>query len=274
MNVFLQIAAWFMTVLTTLFSFIGVDIDMISYPNGKQLDLTGYELVFEDQFEGDSINTDIWSFSPAEGAAVRGATVRYANNEVRDGALIMHLRQEADGTVTAPPDVRSIDTKEFVRGYFECRCILPKVQNGCGAFWMMNHPEDMHDHVELDVMENQSWGPKAVSYYRQKFGDIAKNSIEHNIHVAYTTDSYKKLRAHAFLVKGDPYNEYHTYGLLWEKDKYTFFIDGVATMSTKLGLTELPEYLLLSNYVRESNYLIDNGDAQFIVDYVKVYQIP
>lgn len=274
MNVFLKAAAWILTILTTMFSFFGVDIDMISYPNGKKLDLSGYELVFEDQFEGDSLDAGVWSFSPPDGYTVRGATIDSGNLEVKDGALIMHMYQKEDGSVTAPPDVTTIGTKEFTRGYFECRCILPKAQNGCGAFWMMNRPENQEDHVELDIMENQSWGPKAVSYYRQKFGDLAVNSIEHNIHVAFNTDKYQKLRAHAFIVKGDPYEEFHTYGLLWTKDKYTFFIDGVATMSTTLGLTDLPEYLLLSNYVRESNYLINNGDAQFIVDCVKVWQMP
>lgn len=270
----MNIIAWFLTALTTIFSFIGVDIDMISYPNGKKLDLSGYELVFEDEFEGDSINTDVWTFMPGDGASARGGIIDWSNNEVRDGSLIMHIYQAEDGSVTCPPDLYSVGTKEFAQGYFECRCILPKVQNGAGAFWMMNSVDDPYDHVELDIMESQNWGPEGVAYYRQKYGDLAVNSVEHNIHVAYTTDKYTKLRAHAFIVKGDPYNEYHTYGLLWTKDNYTFFIDGVATMSTKLGLTDTPEYLILSNYIRETNTLINDGDAQFIVDYVKVWQKP
>ncbi len=88
--------------------------------------------------------------------------------------------------------------------------------------------------------------------------------------------------ATAVRVKGNPYEEFHTYGLLWEPTGYTFYIDGVESMHTDYAVSQSPEHLILSYCLRQGKeddspsdkVYVDNGDGKFIIDYVKAYQKP
>ena len=84
----------------------------------------------------------------------------------------------------------------------------------------------------------------------------------------------------------NPYEEFNTYGLEWNENEYIFYINGVETgrLSTG-GVSQNPEYLILSCEVAGENGVanadrhgtgkmsMEPGDtAEFIVDYVRVYQ--
>ena len=85
----------------------------------------------------------------------------------------------------------------------------------------------------------------------------------------------------------NPYEEYNTYGLEWNKDAYIFYINGVETgrLSTG-GVSDNPEYLILSTEIAgengvanadrhgvgEINLPKDGTAVHFLVDYVRVYQ--
>ena len=67
--------------------------------------------------------------------------------------------------------------------------------------------------------------------------------------------------------------EFHTYGMKWTKSGYTFYVDGKECRNTDFGLSNGEEYVLLSNFMRDfKTQTIDGDSADFVVDYVRVYQ--
>ena len=77
-------------------------------------------------------------------------------------------------------------------------------------------------------------------------------------------------------------DEYHTFGMLWEKDGYTFFVDGVQDGEKVTSpVSQIPQFILISTEVmgyRGSNHAADarayeavTENDKFIVDYVRVF---
>ena len=91
-----------------------------------------------------------------------------------------------------------------------------------------------------------------------------------------------------YFIKGNPYEEYNTYGVEWNKDEYIFYINGCETGRLSAGgVSQNPEYLLVSCEFAGENGIQhsdrhgtgeisktpeENWPAEFIVDYVKCYQ--
>ena len=74
----------------------------------QKLDLTDYELVFCEEFDGDSLDRDVWNFTPPfngcissensfEGYNLYGAVFNEQMMEFSDSNLIMHIRYCEDG---------------------------------------------------------------------------------------------------------------------------------------------------------------------------------
>ena len=166
-------------------------------------------------------------------------------------------------------------------GYFECRAILPASSGMWSAFWMMNtHVEDVdgsgQDGTEVDIYESM--------YYKDNWWG-AGGAVISGIHY----DGYGEGQQSASIGKwwvNNPYEEYNTYGLEWNEKEYIFYINGIETgRLSKGGVSQNPEYLILSCEVAGENGVawadrhgvgkmsMDTDEtAEFIVDYVRVYQ--
>jgi len=156
-------------------------------------------------------------------------------------------------------------------GYFECRCILPKCADCWASFWLTN--EEVYnvdgngkDGTEIDVFESL--------YY----GKSKQNCISSDLHYDGYGDAHKALGTKKFLVSGDPYSEFNTYGVEWNENEYIFYINRRETFRSSFGgVSQNPEYLILSLEVDGSdgvtNTKLDKTKTyNFIVDYVRVYQ--
>lgn len=117
----------------------------------------GYELVWSDEFEGDEVDETKWTYR------VRGKadSIQLKENvEVKDGHLIIHLRQEErDGFNYTGGGVHSLET--FVYGYFESRLKVPSAEGWHTAFWLF--PEVFSTGTEIDFMEQDSGDPHLFS---------------------------------------------------------------------------------------------------------------
>lgn len=242
-------------------------------PRGQQLDLTGYNLVFCDEFEGDTLDTDIWEYR-ASGSR------RYGYNapsqvSVKDGNLNIRGEYLEDGEYGPGWYVGMINLKQYYcRGYFEIRCICNKGNDFWSAFWFQaDHPYD-HDisnggigGAEIDIFESCSSGiPKSAgcvisTVHCNGYDDDVENIDSRNI---------GKFKGQNI------YDEYNTYGLEWNEEEYIFYINGVETGRTSWasGVSEVPEMLIVSLEIPDKvSYAEDSGHTtDFIVDYVKIYQ--
>lgn len=251
--------------------------DIPMHAIGRPLDLTGYELVWSDEFEGAALDTTKWSghnhdlsgaLSKAYDAENGHEACYYCsdNIKVQNGTLILSITHE-DGTNPAKPAgwyAASLDTREsqlFTSGYFECRAKLCKAVAGNCAFWLTGDEVYLKTGgTEVDIMESM------------RYGVDHEGSVENNIHY-FDANGHQRLHARWVIVDGNPYDEFHTYGCKWDASGYTFYVDGKECRQTDFGKNNKPEYIVLSNFMRDFKTQSIVGDsADYVVDYVRVYQ--
>lgn len=206
--------------------------DALKIPEEKTLDKVlqegGYKLVFEDDFNGDSIDYTKWK----TGYKMPNRRAGYYEDSVdtlfvSDGNLTIRTLykngQFGEGWYTSWVETATKDDSAAVKrsedyqgfsstyGYFEARCIAPPCEGIWSAFWLMPDEgtgmskDDVigtgSDGVEIDVMESP-W--KAFN-----------TDKEANMHVLHG-DGYsatKSEKSPKYRVP-DMYSEFHTYGVL------------------------------------------------------------
>lgn len=246
----------------------------------KTVDMSKFTLVFEDEFDGDEIDLSVWNHY-REGAR-KGGYWDSGQSFVRDGNLVIRTDYKENGKFGAGYYCDRIDTRnKFTQayGYFECRCILPGAKGLWSAFWLTNENVSVDGMpgtkgTEIDIFESPL-------YYR-KFNN---NMITSNLH--YCGYGWRTKYKNVTISKANnPYKEYNTYGLEWNEKEYIFYINGVETGRSKFGgVSKLPEFLILSCEIdgvdgepfygwsgRIKKNRKNEIPAEFIVDYVRVYQ--
>ena len=117
----------------------------------------GYRLVWQDEFDGTTLDTAKWQYRTD---TRYWSTQLPANVSVSNGLLNLHLKKETVGTVNYTAG--GVISRNLVRyGYYEA---LMKVPPGGGwhtSFWMMKYNRPATDTVaiELDAIENDSVTP-------------------------------------------------------------------------------------------------------------------
>lgn len=276
---FKSILSFFMSLIISLC----VALDIPCYPMGEKLDLDKFDLTFEDNFEGE-LDRSVWSGHYQYGNTTVSRKGSYWNQylaETKEGNLVIpvvYLEEGMGGEgagwysagVDTDADAKNGFSQKF--GYFECRCILPKGSDIWSAFWLMNsgvfdEDGDGRDGTEIDIFESDC------------YGDFMENAITSNLHFDGYGDAHQKHGATKFLLKNNPYEEFNTYGLEWNENEYIFYINGVETFRTDFGgVSQNEEYLILSVEMKGEDGMPSEREnvpaegAEFIIDYVKVYQ--
>ena len=199
------------------------------------LDGRTWRLKLEDNFEGDSLDTAVWSLCPEQRRQDVGGRWADSETSVHDGNLWLRARIREDGTPVSG-GIRSLGKFEQAYGYFECRMMFPKTTGFWGAFWMMCGRVGKVDGsamsgAEIDIIES---------------GECPRRGVNHAIH----WDGYGE--AHKAATKVIPsvpelYEGWHTYGFEWTKEEYVFYIDGRETWRTaEPGICAFPGYLKIT----------------------------
>ena len=219
----------------------------------------GYALVWEDQFNGDRLDTSKW--------AVRGVGPRalgFVSPEavkVKDGFLTLSAIKRGDSILISAVGTQGRYMTKY--GYFECRAKLQKSSGVWGAFWIqsaeISKGEDPSTFgAEIDIME----------FFKKLGADI----VSHNVHWAYGPHQQSTHGMQSYL-KGVS-KGFHKFGLEWFPDKYIFYIDGYKFYEVTKGISNIDEYLILSMELPSDKMDLRNTvfPDEFIVDYVKVYK--
>jgi beta-glucanase (GH16 family) len=219
----------------------------------------GYHLVWEDQFNGTKLDTSKWD--------VRGVGPRrigYNSAEavkVEKGYLKLYALQKGDSILGSAVGT----AKRFnpCYGYFECRAKLQQSIGVWAAFWIQS-PEIFKGAdpakfgTEMDIFEF--------------FKEMGNDTITHSLHWAYgpNMQSVGPMKSYLKgLSKG-----FHVYGFEWTADKYAFYIDGYKFHEETRGVSQIPEYMILSMELPETKQSLQYTvfPDVFVVDWVKVYQ--
>lgn len=193
-------------------------------PSGAQPEgHSGYTLMFSDEFQDGSLNTDKWDPWYPDTTFWNTTTPggHRTNTDEPQGYDASGITFDEDGMVltfrednAAVPElaytsgmVTSYPSFNPLYGYFEARMQLPNANDAWPAFWMM--PTAQVRYAEYDIMENDGKDEFNTqtyhSFHRPGTGEISSD-VHH-----YTEDVG---------------NDYHTFGFLWEPTRLRWYVDG------------------------------------------------
>lgn len=183
-------------------------------------------LVWQDEFDGDRIDPEIWFFQRGDGTdeGIPG----WGNNElqyylpdnaqVSDGTLKITAREESIGAFNyTSARIITRDRVAVRYGRIEARMRLPGGQGLWPAFWML--PQDNRyggwaASGEIDIMEAVNLGAAGGN---QVFGTLHYGG-EAPANV-FTGESY--------VVPADATAEFHTYAIEWDPTEIRWYVDDV-----------------------------------------------
>lgn len=244
-------------------------------PRGPELDLTDYEVVFYDEFDGDSLDTSVWQH---RGVGSRRCGFNAESQaQVKDGNLVITGEYLTDGMYGEGWYTGAVSLKEWYKqGYFEIRCICNDSPGFWSAFWIQaQHPYEAEyskggvGGAELDIFESMGYGD-----------GLNHNSVTQTIHCAGVDgeqEGFQSANLGSFYGK-NIHEEYNTYGLEWTEDEYIFYVNGVETVRSSFGngVSQEFEEVIVSLEIPDEEELVgidkDNFKTEMIVDYVKIYQ--
>lgn len=239
-------------------------------------------LIWSDEFEGESLNTDDWRFETGANGWGNNEWQNYtngANAGVSDGKLIITAKKTGPGQQVGDyTSTRLLSKQTFKYGRVEIRAKMPDHQgNGLWpALWMLG--EDIGtigwpDCGEIDLMEYVSYNPNHVV---QTIHSVANN------HSNGTQISTGELPLETIE------EAFHNYGLIWQEDKLEFYLDTPDTITLTIDRpanfdnNNWPfnkEFFFILNIAVGGNWGglegVDDSifPAKMEVDYVRVYSL-
>ena len=273
-------------------------------PDGKS-----FRLVWHDEFNGSKLDESKWSYRtnfwgrrfPAFAAPEDGCV------ELKDGKVHLKLKRLPNGQFISPQlqtgellwdipwqedrsgfwPLPKREVPKFIHryGYYEARVRLQKRPGWWSAFWMQTETQGVcldpgRAGIEHDIME--SFSPGDVSCHMFHMNGYGADYYGYSVPRGATDE--RPLNLHMDT------DDFHTFGLLWEPDGYTVFVDGrrrgeKTSPSCGEAVSHVPEFILISTEcqwyrknrmtgkaVGELEESARLGD-DFVVDFVRVYDL-
>ncbi|MCM1067790.1 MAG: family 16 glycosylhydrolase [Muribaculaceae bacterium] len=186
----------------------------------------GYELVWHDEFDGNSLNTSDWRHEVQGPGWVNNELQTYVNGaydgipvtEVADGKLSIHCFKHAGRVYSGR--IYAQESTGWTYGIFEARIKLPKGKGTWPAFWMMPSKNDFNANPwprcgEIDIMEEVGYNPNYTS------SSIHCESYNHVLGTQRTAER---------LTQGAQ-DDFHVYRLEWTPDYIRTYVDDVRLLS-------------------------------------------
>lgn len=238
-----------------------------------------YKLVWEDHFDGDSLNEKFWEISKYYDITRDGrkAWRKPENISTENSNLVIRARVEENSDYTSGM-IKTVNRFMYKYGYAEIRAKLPKGGPGIWpGFWMCGICEYLGKaYPEVDVFE--------------MFGDDRK--IAANMH-SWWNDADSKVRRHINYMDGKGYpksialpnaakfsDDYHTIGYEWTPELVQFLVDGepyttVMISGDQWKVFHEPMYFILSMAYGLPFLpapVWEGEDAEYSIDYIRLYQ--
>ncbi len=264
-----------------LFTIPTIIADFYHHESSEATD--SYTLVWSEEFDSDTLNTDIWI--PWEGGAYNNEQQCYTSREknlfIEDGKL--HIRAldeqyECGNSGIKPYTSARISTDSTAVGWehgrFEARIQMPMGTGFWPAFWMMPMREiGWPKGGEIDIMEYRGDQPTvthaAAHYWRENCTDATRQCLNSEVS---TFDTGENLS-----------DEFHIYTLEWTADEMRWYFNDERIQT--VSINDLPSdydpftgpFHIILNLAVGGDFL-PNPDqstpfpATMKVDYVRVYQ--
>lgn len=240
----------------------------------------GYHLVWSDEFDGSTLNDNIWTRCTEPPGWVNNELQVYTestdNAYVENGNLVIQAVKTADGYTSARLNTQGKQDTKY--GRFEIRAKLPKGQGLWPAIWLMPTNESLYGQWpkcgEIDIMEMLG-NDTSTMYGTIHYGDPHTSQG-----TTYTLD------------KGSFADDYHVFAVEWEPSEIRFYVDGVLYNTVKDWFTKVegmdevtfpapfdqPFYVILNlavggDWPGSPDATTNFANAKMLVDYVRVFQL-
>ena len=240
----------------------------------------GMELVWSDEFDGDTIDTANWTYDIGGWGWGNGEAQYYTdrpeNARTQNGLLVIELLQERyEGSYYTSARLKTQGLQEFQYGRMEARIKVPKGSGTWPAFWMLgadfdsesDDPSKQWPNIgEIDIMEYVGRDP-----------DLVMGTIHGPGYAG--AGGRSKWNRQEFEIADD----FHTFAVDWDADGIRWFFDG--EMYFEIGPDDLgnrewvfdrPFFFILNlalgGTLGGAVALDLEYPIQYYVDYVRVYQ--
>ena len=248
------------------------------------LSYEGYNLKWEDRFEGESLNRDDWNVELHDPGWVNNELQSYVDSPeniyLQDGSLVLKPveNMNEDGSVSYTSGrINTQHKHDFKYGLFEARVKVPEGQGFLPAFWMMPTDENLYGQWprcgEIDIME------------------VLGNNTDTSYGTIHYGNPHSESQGSYTLDEGSFSEEYHVFDVEWEPGKISWYVDGklIHTEDNWYSATEgqgeitypapfdQPFYIILNlavggNWPGNPDDTTDIKNSAYYIDYVKVYQ--
>lgn len=249
-----------------------------------------WTLVFQDEFDGEVLDEKKWDYRTTmmgrehpswtrNGVHLDGKGNAVFTCLEEDGRIVSSQLQTGYNFMDQPVvrtkfgrddlqwNVGKLHESKFLKafGYFECRCRLQQRDGWWSAFWIQSpiigaSLDPKQSGTEIDVMECFTPGRIAA-------------------HNAFTGGYGLDMKREKVGGRDVSTDGWHTFGVLWDENGYTFYIDGEEDGHIDKFVSHCPEFILISTevmgYRTEAHTFSEEaksavGDT-FLVDYVRVF---
>ena len=256
--------------------------DSISTPS--LLDDT-YSLVWEDDFDGTTLNEKNWSYDIGGGDILWGNhelqyyTDAPENVSVSDGILkITALKETIDEFSYTSGRIKTAEKQCFKYGYIESRIRLTNSKGFLPAFWMLGTDADWS-------IEDGSTSPKVAEVDIMEY-PCDSTEVYGTIHWTEGPDLTLHSDSSADSAPADDFwedfdvSDWHTYAVKWTPETITWYVDEQEYKTFSITNDEMKEFhkpfYLLLNLAVGGDWPGNPDDTDFpnsmYVDYVRVYQ--
>jgi len=235
------------------------------------------ELTWSDEFDGDAVNTDFWTFETGSGGWGNNELQNYTNGnnaKVQDGILTITAEKLNDNKVAGSyTSTRMISSgkKEFTYGRMEIRAKLPSGTGIWPAIWMLGSSVGSAGWPacgEIDIMEYVGYQP---------------NTIHATVH---TPAGYGGNGNGSSKTLETAEEDFHIYGLFWTEKEMIFYTDSIENITYRYAPSsktsnnwpfDNPQFFILNVAVGGNWGGVQGVDNSIFpqsmeVDYVRVYQ--
>lgn len=241
----------------------------------------GYNLVWADEFDGDSLDAASWTFETGDGCP---GNCGWGNNELQyyredntalvdGGYLVITAKQQQFGLRDYTSSrLITKGKKQFKFGRIDIRAALPEGQGLWPALWMLGSNIDAVSWPacgEIDIMEMTGNLPNRVVGTVHYGANLSQHQYNSQSKYLSGTDNFQ--------------DEFHVFSILWEADQIQFLVDDeVYHTITPASLNGAP-YPFNKNFFFIFNVAVggtfpgnpDNSTPfpqRMIVDYIRVFQ--
>lgn len=241
------------------------------------LNYDGWKLIWHDEFDGNTINTESWVFEIGDGCP---GLCGWGNNELQyyrkqnawvdGGVLTIEAREESfKNRRYTSARMKTQEKVSFQYGRIDIRALLPRGQGIWPALWMLGNDITTAGWPacgEIDIMEMIG-------------GSGRENQVHGTLH--WDLNGHVSAGGSYTLPSGTFGDEYHVFSIIWDENLIRWFVNDAQYFQidiTPSHMTEFHrEFFLIFNVAVGGNWPGNPDDStvlpqQMKVDYVRVFQ--